>query len=111
MGNIRQDNEPAEDFALLSRKALSEEDVDVLIELLGKRKNLKKALLGLGQGLCSEELREYIATEKAISRRLRQEKEKVLHEMDTLSKAMKVQKKYVPRASVPHMPVFFDIKA
>jgi hypothetical protein len=97
-----------EDFSELTIRALSEKDVDKLIEYLMERDNTYDDLGIHNIDLTPEELKEFLSREEKVVERLEEERKKVLQQMDQLSKSKKAAKTYSSKFPFPAMPVFLD---
>jgi hypothetical protein len=97
-----------EKFNELSDKGLGEEKSDLFIELLLEREPYAMDLINHGVKLDEETARSFLEKETRILERLKEEKTRVLKEMDQVSKVRIASRQYRPKFPFPSMPVFFD---
>jgi hypothetical protein len=95
-------------FVDLTDKALPEEDGDRFIECLVKREPYSMDLINHRVELNEEEVQRMLDKETKILERLKEERAKLLNEMDRLSKNRRLAKSYSPTFPFPSIPVFFD---
>jgi hypothetical protein len=96
-------------FIEMTRRALGEEDVRELIELLMKREAIRQKLVKDGtEGLTSEEARECLEYEELVGERLQKEFTKLMGNMEELSRKTKAIRRYEPKFPFPSMPAFVE---
>jgi hypothetical protein len=89
-------------------QAIEEADVDRFVELLMERNRTIESRLRSGVKLDPSEAEVLYHKEDQILKRLKEERTKVLIDMESLSGKGKAAKKYSSKFSLPPMPVFFD---
>lgn len=92
----------------LSERSLTEEKPDKFIELLQEREPYSMDLINHGIKLDKEKAREFLEREMKILERLKEEKARVLKEMDQVSQTRKASRRYKSTFPLPSMPVFLD---
>ena len=97
-----------EKFSELSDKGLGEEKSDKFIELLLEREPYAMDLINHGIKLDREKAKDFLEKETKILKRLKEEKARVLKEMDQLSKTRKADRQYRSIFPFPQVPVFVD---
>ena len=95
-------------YKILTGKALPEKDVDRFIEYLKEREPYSMDLINHRVPLGKEEAVEMLEKEAQVLDRLKQERAKLLKEMEKLSKTRSGARAYSPQFPFPPMPVFFD---
>ena len=95
-------------FINLTGKALPEEDVDKFIQHLLEREPYSMDLINHMVTLEKEEARDLLSKETRILERLKEERTKLLNQMEKHGRSRKASKAYSPRFPFPALPVFFD---
>jgi len=95
-------------FSELSDRGLGEEKSDKFIELLVEREPYAMDLINHQIRLDEEQAKVLLEKETKILERLKEEKARVLKEMDQVSRTRKAAKEYGAVFPFPSMPVFFD---
>ena len=104
------DQEIAREFVRLSREAQKERSRERLIDLLMERGRLifDTQTSGRRLDLPLHELKECLEREVDLLSRLEYERQKLLAQMEELSKSRNAVQKYRAKFPFPPMPVFFD---
>ncbi|HEY3278774.1 MAG TPA: hypothetical protein VGJ94_19335 [Syntrophorhabdaceae bacterium] len=97
-----------ESHVCLTEKALPEKDVSTFIERLKEREPYSMDLINHRVALEPDEALEMLHKEDEVLKRLKEERAKVLKEMEKLSKSRKGARTYGSQFPFPPMPVFFD---
>jgi hypothetical protein len=95
-------------FANLTDHAMPEKDIDKFIERLLEREPYAMDLINHRVKLSEAEIQDFLSKETIILERLKEERTKLLKEMENLAKSKKASKAYSPKFPFPPMPVFFD---
>ncbi len=96
------------EYKALTGKALPEKDVDRFIEYLKTREPYSMDLINHRVPLEKGEADSMLENETKILERLKEERAKVLKEMERLSKSRRGAKTYASKFPFPSMPVFLD---
>ncbi len=94
--------------AALTDRALPEEDTDKFIECLLERGPYSMDLINHRVRLDEQEAAEMLEKELKILEKLKEERARLLNEMDQLSKTRKAVRGYSPAFPFPSMPIYFD---
>jgi hypothetical protein len=103
------DKDKRKDFLELTEKALLEKDGDRMIELLQTREVACQHMISNNIDL-GESVKECLSRETKILEKLKDEKKKLLKEMENISRKKSAAKTYAPTFPFPPMPAFFDKK-
>jgi hypothetical protein len=95
-------------YISLTRKALPEKDAVKFIEYLKEREPYSMDLINHRVKLDKEEAFDMLNWEAQVLERLKEERAKVLKEMEKLSKSRKGARTYTSQFPFPPIPVFFD---
>ncbi|MBA4416594.1 MAG: hypothetical protein C0392_01595 [Syntrophus sp. (in: bacteria)] len=95
-------------FMKLTDRAMPGKDIDKFIEYLLEREPYAMDLINHRIELTDDEIKDFLSKEKKILERLKQERTKLLQEMERLAKNRKASKAYSPKFPFPPMPVFLD---
>jgi hypothetical protein len=95
-------------FVSLTDGAMPEKDIDKFIECLLEREPYAMDLINHRIDLEEDEAKDFLAKEEEILERLKQERTKLLKEMEKLAKNRKASKAYSPQFPFPPMPAFLD---
>ena len=95
-------------YSELSEKSLGEEKSNKFIEILLEREPYAMDLINHGITLDEELAREFLEKETKILERLKEEKTRLLKEMDQVSRTRKAARNYRCTFPFPSIPVFFD---
>jgi hypothetical protein len=95
-------------FVSLTDAAMPEEDLDKFIECLLEREPYAMDLINHRVELKEDEIEDFLLKEERILERLKQERTKLLKEMEKLAKNRKASRAYSPQFPFPPMPVFLD---
>jgi hypothetical protein len=100
-----------EEFVLLSEVALAEERQEKLIDILRRRNRFLSNLFGQDHDAFSDEADECLRREDLILQKLKDERHKVLEQIQDVWKARLAAKSYAPIHPVPFGPPFTITKA
>jgi len=95
-------------FNELTDKGLGEQKSEKFIELLLEREPYAMDLINHRVKLDREKAQEFIEKETKVLERLKEEKARVLKQMDQLSKTRKANRQYRSIFPFPQVPVFVD---
>ena len=95
-------------FMKLTDLAMPGKDIDKFIEYLLEREPYAMDLINHRIELTEDEIKDFLSKEEKILERLKQERTKLLQEMERFAKSRKVSRAYSPKFSFPPMPVFLD---
>jgi len=97
-----------EKFHELTDKGLGEMKSEKFLELLLEREPYAMDLINHRIKLDKEKARDFLERETKVLERLKEEKARVLKEMDQLSKTRKATRQYRSIFPFPQVPVFVD---
>jgi hypothetical protein len=95
-------------YVSLTEKALPEKDVDKLIECLKTREPYSMDLINHRVPLDLEEATSMLEKEVEVLKRLKEERAKILKDMEKLSTSRRGAKAYASKFPFPSTPIFFD---
>jgi hypothetical protein len=99
-----------EDFIMLTRLALSEEETGKFVGYLMKRDPYISRLLKIDPHLFGDEMEDCLAWERELLERLEKERMVIIKKMDALSQNKRAVRKYSAKFPLPPMPTFLNQK-
>lgn len=97
-----------EEFKDLSVRALETEKTETFVECLLKRQEISNVILGGDEPIPEEETAEHLAREREILKRLVDEKNRIIADIDEHARSMRAVKVYRTKFPFPAMPAFVD---
>ncbi|OPY79037.1 MAG: hypothetical protein A4E65_02058 [Syntrophorhabdus sp. PtaU1.Bin153] len=105
---IPLDKSAIEEFKDLSLRALETEKTETFVECLLKRQEISDAILRDNEPIPEEEAAEHLAREREILKRLVDEKNRIISDIDDHARSMRAVKVYRAKFPFPAMPAFVD---
>jgi hypothetical protein len=96
-------------FIAMTRRALAQEDVHELIELLLKRETIRQTLVRhTSRTLRPEEAEMCLEYERRVGERLQMEFARLMEDMERLSRKTQAIRRYGPKFPFPNIPAFVE---
>jgi len=102
------DENRIEVFKELSIKALETEETETFVECLLKRQEISDAIFQGKESIPEEETVEHLAREREILKRLVDEKNRIIADIEEHARSMRAVKVYKAKFPFPAMPAFVD---
>ncbi|OPX98260.1 MAG: hypothetical protein A4E58_00920 [Syntrophorhabdus sp. PtaB.Bin006] len=107
-GEMVVDENGIEVFKELSIRALETEETETFVECLLKRQEISDAILQDKESVPEEETVEHLAREREILKRLVDEKNRIITDIEEHARSMRAVKVYKAKFPFPAMPAFVD---